>query len=91
MHNIPITYVVGVLVQMMIGGVSNRSVRNIFKTNLKVDHARRRIHRLPKHLVPRLKPPRKLLRYIQRFPKKTAVGLGQFACVRSEHREDLGG
>jgi glycosyltransferase involved in cell wall biosynthesis len=65
-NRVPVAYVDRVLVRMTVGGMSNRSVRNIMKANLEVYRAWRR-NRLPLgQLAPVLKPAQKLLQFLQR-------------------------
>lgn len=65
-NRVPVAYVDRVLVRMTVGGMSNRSVRNIMKANLEVYRAWRR-NRLPLgQLTPVLKPAQKLLQFLQR-------------------------
>lgn len=72
-HEIPVACVDRVLVWMTMGGMSNRSARNIVKANLEVYQAWRRNRRPLGYLVPLLKPAQKLFQYVQRPPKKNGM------------------
>ncbi|MFH1141734.1 MAG: glycosyltransferase family 2 protein [Chloroflexota bacterium] len=69
-HKIPVAYVDRVLVRMTLGGISNRSVRNIVKMNREVYHAWLRNSLPLGYLAPVLKPAQKLFQYVQRPPKE---------------------
>ncbi len=69
-YKIRVAYVDRVLVRMAIGGMSNRSVRNIVKMNWEVYHAWPRNGLPLGYLAPVLKPAQKLFQYVQRPPKE---------------------
>jgi len=70
-HKIPVAYVNRVLVRMTIGGMSNRSMRNIIKSNVEAYCAWRRNDLPLGYLVPFLKPAQKLFQFVRRPPETT--------------------
>jgi glycosyltransferase len=72
-HKIPVAYVDRLLVRMTIGGMSNRSVRIIVRSNREVYRVWRRNGLPLGYLAPLLKPAQKIFQYVQRPPKETGM------------------